>query len=76
MPAPQDAQPEQHGAPTGSAAPSPVAGDYEGYVTPLVRKLAREHGVDLSTVTGTGRRRPRAQAGRARCRRGREAGCG
>ena len=24
------------------------------YVTPLVRKLAAEHGVDLSTVTGTG----------------------
>jgi len=52
-PAPQDAQPEQHG-PARTAAPSPVAGDYEGYVTPLVRKLAREHDVDLSTVTGTG----------------------
>ncbi|MER7456453.1 2-oxoglutarate dehydrogenase, E2 component, dihydrolipoamide succinyltransferase [Micromonospora sp. NPDC126480] len=25
-----------------------------GYVTPLVRKLAGEHGVDLSTVNGTG----------------------
>ena len=53
-PAPQDAQPELHGAPAGSASPAPVAGDYEGYVTPLVRKLAREHQVDLSTVTGTG----------------------
>ena len=52
-PAPQDPQPEQHG-PARTAAPSPVAGDYEGYVTPLVRKLAREHDVDLSTVTGTG----------------------
>ena len=49
----QDAQPEQHGPSTGSA-PTPVAGDHEGYVTPLVRKLAREHDVDLSTVTGTG----------------------
>ncbi|WP_315914847.1 2-oxoglutarate dehydrogenase, E2 component, dihydrolipoamide succinyltransferase [Arthrobacter sp. lap29] len=25
-----------------------------GYVTPLVRKLARQHGIDLSTLTGTG----------------------
>jgi pyruvate dehydrogenase E2 component (dihydrolipoamide acetyltransferase) len=49
----QDAQPEQHG-PSTASAPSPVAGDHEGYVTPLVRKLAREHDVDLSTVTGTG----------------------
>ena len=52
-PAPQDPQPEQHG-PTRTPAPSPGAGDFEGYVTPLVRKLAREHSVDLSTVTGTG----------------------
>jgi len=52
-PSRQDAQPEQHG-PTGGSAPAPVAGDHEGYVTPLVRKLAREHGVDLGSVTGTG----------------------
>jgi 2-oxoglutarate dehydrogenase E2 component (dihydrolipoamide succinyltransferase) len=32
-----------------------VATDSEaGYVTPLVRKLAQEHAVDLNTVTGTG----------------------
>jgi 2-oxoglutarate dehydrogenase E2 component (dihydrolipoamide succinyltransferase) len=39
------------------AAPQPAAptssGD-ESYVTPLVRKLAAEHGVDLGSVTGTG----------------------
>ncbi|MDQ2758239.1 MAG: 2-oxoglutarate dehydrogenase, E2 component, dihydrolipoamide succinyltransferase, partial [Actinomycetota bacterium] len=37
-----------------TAAPS--AGDDEAgtYVTPLVRKLATQHGVDLGTVTGTG----------------------
>ena len=35
-------------------------------MTPLVRKLAAEHGVDLASVTGTGRRRPDPQAGRAR----------
>ena len=41
--------------------PQPAAGprrqrrrDDAGYVTPLVRKLAAEHGVDLSALTGTG----------------------
>jgi 2-oxoglutarate dehydrogenase E2 component (dihydrolipoamide succinyltransferase) len=29
-------------------------GEADGYVTPLVRKLAAENGVDLSTVTGSG----------------------
>jgi len=51
-----DPQPEQHGpsAPAAKAA-TPVASDSEaGYVTPLVRKLAKEHGIDLSAVTGTG----------------------
>ncbi|MCW2621972.1 MAG: 2-oxoglutarate dehydrogenase, component, dihydrolipoamide succinyltransferase, partial [Frankiales bacterium] len=39
-----------------AAAPAAPAGDNnEGaYVTPLVRKLAAEHGVDLATITGTG----------------------
>ncbi|MFM9876483.1 MAG: 2-oxoglutarate dehydrogenase, E2 component, dihydrolipoamide succinyltransferase [Rhodoglobus sp.] len=36
-----------------ASAPAPVA-EAAGYVTPLVRKLAHESGVDLSTVTGTG----------------------
>ncbi|MBZ6131957.1 2-oxoglutarate dehydrogenase, E2 component, dihydrolipoamide succinyltransferase [Streptomyces olivaceus] len=47
-PAPQPAAP---------AAPAPAAAqpaDDGAYVTPLVRKLAAEHGVDLSTVKGTG----------------------
>lgn len=37
-------------------APAPVAtsGDDSAYVTPLVRKLAAENGVDLATVKGTG----------------------
>jgi 2-oxoglutarate dehydrogenase E2 component (dihydrolipoamide succinyltransferase) len=39
--------------PTVSEA-APVAGEDAGYVTPLVRKLAAEHGVDLTTVRGTG----------------------
>src|SRR5690554_3231860 len=36
-------------APTDSSAVANA-----GYVTPLVRKLANERGIDLSTVTGTG----------------------
>ncbi|MCW2810849.1 MAG: dihydrolipoamide acyltransferase, partial [Friedmanniella sp.] len=51
-----DPQPERHGpVPTSAPAATPVASDSEtGYVTPLVRKLAKEHGVDLASVTGTG----------------------
>ncbi|GAB3755683.1 2-oxoglutarate dehydrogenase, E2 component, dihydrolipoamide succinyltransferase [Microlunatus parietis] len=39
------------------AAPAPTSettGDGPGYVTPLVRKLAAEHQVDLGSITGTG----------------------
>jgi len=32
----------------------PPAADGEAYVTPLVRKLAKDNGIDLSTVKGTG----------------------
>jgi len=35
-------------------AEAPAAGGAEGYVTPLVRRLAAQNGVDLSTVAGTG----------------------
>ncbi|WP_108251597.1 2-oxoglutarate dehydrogenase, E2 component, dihydrolipoamide succinyltransferase [Planctomonas deserti] len=46
-------------APTPAAAPAasteaPSGGSNAGYVTPLVRKLAHEKGVDLSGITGTG----------------------
>jgi pyruvate dehydrogenase E2 component (dihydrolipoamide acetyltransferase) len=42
-------------APTdGEAAGAPPSGDGSAYVTPLVRKLATEHEVDLSSLTGTG----------------------
>ena len=41
-------------APAPPAAPAPAAGDGAPYVTPLVRKLAAENGIDLTTVTGTG----------------------
>ncbi|SFE97876.1 2-oxoglutarate dehydrogenase E2 component [Actinacidiphila alni] len=43
-------------APVAPAAPAPAAtsGDDGAYVTPLVRKLASESGVDLGSVRGTG----------------------
>ena len=44
-----EAQAEEYPPPT----PLPSAGDAP-YVTPLVRKLAAEHAVDLESVTGTG----------------------
>ncbi|WP_435092425.1 2-oxoglutarate dehydrogenase, E2 component, dihydrolipoamide succinyltransferase [Clavibacter michiganensis] len=54
-PAPVAAAPAP--APTAAAAapaPAPAASGNAGYVTPLVRKLANERGVDISSVTGTG----------------------
>ncbi|MFJ8712550.1 2-oxoglutarate dehydrogenase, E2 component, dihydrolipoamide succinyltransferase [Streptomyces violaceus] len=50
-PAPAPA-PAQAPAPAAPAAAQPA--DDGAYVTPLVRKLAAENGVDLSTVKGTG----------------------
>ncbi|WP_343320076.1 2-oxoglutarate dehydrogenase, E2 component, dihydrolipoamide succinyltransferase [Arthrobacter sp. TMP15] len=35
-------------------ASAPAAGTESSYVTPLVRKLANQQGVDISTVTGSG----------------------
>ena len=55
-PAPAD-QPEQSVQPSPPADPGSDAGsEFSGapYVTPLVRKLAQEHGIDLSAVQGTG----------------------
>ncbi|QSB16195.1 2-oxoglutarate dehydrogenase, E2 component, dihydrolipoamide succinyltransferase [Natronosporangium hydrolyticum] len=53
QPAPaQPAPAQRQTAPAGDGATP--AGEGGGYVTPLVRKLAGEHGVDLNTVSGTG----------------------
>ncbi|MFM6977809.1 MAG: 2-oxoglutarate dehydrogenase, E2 component, dihydrolipoamide succinyltransferase [Micrococcales bacterium] len=45
-------------APAPVAAPTPVSSPVNssdaGYVTPLVRKLANENGIDLQNVSGTG----------------------
>jgi len=55
---PQPAAPAPEPAAASAQAPSngqaPAAGDSSAYVTPLVRKLAAEHGVDLGSVQGTG----------------------
>ena len=49
-------QPRQQGAPSGATEQKTTSGaaGTPGYVTPLVRKLAREKGVDLSSLSGTG----------------------
>ena len=41
-------------APAETAAPTAAAVASAAYVTPIVRKLARDKGIDLTTVTGTG----------------------
>nr|WP_276611011.1 2-oxoglutarate dehydrogenase, E2 component, dihydrolipoamide succinyltransferase [Kineococcus siccus] len=50
------AAPEPETAPEPQEAPAPAAQPTGGatYVTPLVRKLAKDLGVDLSALTGTG----------------------
>jgi pyruvate dehydrogenase E2 component (dihydrolipoamide acetyltransferase) len=64
-PAPVAAAPAPAAPPAPTAAPAPTSyapsaasqddgGGDPSYVTPLVRKLATEHGVDLATLSGTG----------------------
>jgi pyruvate dehydrogenase E2 component (dihydrolipoamide acetyltransferase) len=60
-PAPAPAAPAPAAPAPAAAAPAapaePARGAHagpSGYVTPIVRKLANEAGVDLSTITGTG----------------------
>ncbi|AVG23893.1 pyruvate dehydrogenase E2 component [Pontimonas salivibrio] len=60
--APAAPAPAVAAAPQSADAAAPVAtpekpalsGEDASYVTPIVRKLAQQHGVDLSTVSGTG----------------------
>ncbi|MFB9318404.1 2-oxoglutarate dehydrogenase, E2 component, dihydrolipoamide succinyltransferase [Cryptosporangium minutisporangium] len=56
--APARAAVESTPAPAASAPSAPAAESSENgqgaYVTPLVRKLANEHGIDLNSVKGTG----------------------
>ncbi|MDY6143549.1 MAG: 2-oxoglutarate dehydrogenase, E2 component, dihydrolipoamide succinyltransferase [Arcanobacterium sp.] len=56
-PKPAQAEPTQApSAPSAPTPPSPAAAvaDESAYVTPIVRKLAKDLGVDLSSVKGTG----------------------
>ncbi|MGP5196640.1 2-oxoglutarate dehydrogenase, E2 component, dihydrolipoamide succinyltransferase [Arthrobacter rhombi] len=50
--APQQEAPKAE-APKPVSTPAPAGGN-DGYVTPLVRRLASQNEIDLSTVTGTG----------------------
>jgi 2-oxoglutarate dehydrogenase E2 component (dihydrolipoamide succinyltransferase) len=80
-PAPQAPPQQQAPAPSqgsqGYDAPTQLPAGGDGpYVTPLVRKLAAEHGVDLESVAGTGvggRIRKQDVLDAARVRREREA---
>ncbi|ALC99340.1 dihydrolipoamide succinyltransferase [Actinomyces sp. oral taxon 414] len=58
QPARPEPAPVQPAAPTGPAAPAAApaapAVASAAYVTPIVRKLARDKGVDLTAVSGTG----------------------
>ncbi|UYM05441.1 2-oxoglutarate dehydrogenase, E2 component, dihydrolipoamide succinyltransferase [Solicola gregarius] len=51
------AAPQQSSAPAPSAPAASTAGNGSGsqaYVTPIVRKLANQHGVDLDSIAGSG----------------------
>ncbi len=51
----QSAPAKSESAPAKSeSAAADTVGENSAYVTPLVRRLAKDEGVDLSTVTGTG----------------------
>jgi pyruvate dehydrogenase E2 component (dihydrolipoyllysine-residue acetyltransferase) len=49
-----EAMPSQMAASTQTVAPPPDRGPRSQILSPLVRKLASEHGVDLGQVSGTG----------------------
>jgi 2-oxoglutarate dehydrogenase E2 component (dihydrolipoamide succinyltransferase) len=51
-PAPTASEPPPAPAPTGNGA---AAGDRHRFVSPVVARIAAEHGIDPSTVPGTGR---------------------
>ena len=48
------AQTAETGQLAQSSTPTPAQVSQSGYVTPIVRKLAREAGIELAEVTGTG----------------------
>jgi pyruvate dehydrogenase E2 component (dihydrolipoyllysine-residue acetyltransferase) len=51
----EESRPEHNGLPGAAGAPTRAVADSDTtYVTPLVRKLAKEHGIDLASLNGTG----------------------
>ncbi|WP_028785789.1 2-oxoglutarate dehydrogenase, E2 component, dihydrolipoamide succinyltransferase [Terracoccus sp. 273MFTsu3.1] len=52
--APAQQSPEAAAPAAPASAETPSRDDAAAYVTPLVRKLANQHGVDLGSITGTG----------------------
>ncbi len=52
----EDSAEPEPAPPAAQAEPGPGSAERDGtaYVTPLVRKMAAQHGVDLDTVVGTG----------------------
>jgi pyruvate dehydrogenase E2 component (dihydrolipoamide acetyltransferase) len=54
LPADAERPPAQQSPEPATPAAEPSRDDAAAYVTPLVRKLASQHGIDLGTVTGTG----------------------
>jgi pyruvate dehydrogenase E2 component (dihydrolipoyllysine-residue acetyltransferase) len=56
VPKPEERKPEPQPQPRPQPAPAAALLDTDGapYVTPLVRKLAAEHNVDLGSIKGTG----------------------
>jgi 2-oxoglutarate dehydrogenase E2 component (dihydrolipoamide succinyltransferase) len=52
--APKQEAPKQEAPKPAEEKPAAASGGESAYVTPLVRKMAAEHGVELSSVTGTG----------------------
>jgi 2-oxoglutarate dehydrogenase E2 component (dihydrolipoamide succinyltransferase) len=53
MPEPAEAAPPAP-APAPAAAPAAPGGDRAAFVSPVVRRIAAEHGIDPATVPGTG----------------------
>jgi 2-oxoglutarate dehydrogenase E2 component (dihydrolipoamide succinyltransferase) len=75
-PPPAPAQPEAAEPAFAEPEPGPAEGVESPYVTPLVRKLAAEHDIDLGSIVGTGvggRIRKQDVLDAARQRRGGEA---
>ena len=77
-PTPQEPEAAPAEPPTPAPAPAPAEpganGDGKSFVSPVVARIASEHGVDVSQVPGHRPRRPRDEEGHPRLRRVRRPG--